>query len=70
MCRSYPYTSEGKMLGRARCNILQTAGFKLAGVSISKEEYSRQINEYMKLVKEWNRKKGTKEECWEFLIAD
>jgi Fe-S-cluster containining protein len=68
MCRSYPYTSEGNLLGRAKCNFLQKAGFRLAGVSISKEDYSKQINEYMKLVKEWNRKKGTKEECWEFLF--
>ena len=69
MCRSYPYTSEGKILGRARCNPLQKAGFRIAGVSISKEEYSRQINEYMELVRDWNRKKGTKEDCWKFLIA-
>ena len=69
ICRFYPYTSEGKILGRARCNIIQKAGFKLAGVSISKEAYSNQITEYMKLVKEWNKKKGTKEECWEFLFS-
>ncbi|MBD3397454.1 hypothetical protein GF412_00010 [Candidatus Micrarchaeota archaeon] len=70
ICRSYPHTSEGKILGRARCSPLRKAGFRLAGASIPKEEYSRQINEYMKVVKEWNRKKGTKEECWEFLFRD
>ncbi|MCP4647334.1 MAG: YkgJ family cysteine cluster protein [bacterium] len=68
ICRSYPRTSEGNLLGRARCNIIQKAGFKLAGVSISKEEYSKQMTEYVELVKEWNKKKGTKEECWEFLF--
>ena len=69
ICRLYPYTSEGKILGRARCNFIQKTGFRLAGVSISKEDYSKQINEYLELVKEWNRKKGTKEECWEFLFG-
>ncbi len=70
VCRSYPYTSRGTMLRNSRCNPLRSFLFSLTGVSIRSEEYSSQMNRYVELVKKWNSKKGTKEECMQFLINE
>jgi Fe-S-cluster containining protein len=67
-CRSYPFNSAGKVLGRARCGPLRLLAFRASGVSISHGEFFSQMKRYKELVKEWNRKKGTREECWKFLM--
>lgn len=68
VCRSYPRTSSGKMLGNARCGPLRALLFALCGVSISRQEFSRQLGEYVVLVKRWNSMRGSREECMRFLM--
>ncbi|MCP4647698.1 MAG: YkgJ family cysteine cluster protein [bacterium] len=68
VCRSYPYNSAKRLIGRARCNFFQKAAFSLAGVSISMEEHSSQLAKYIKIVDAWNAKKKKKEDCIPFLM--
>lgn len=70
ICRTYPYNSASRLIGRARCNFFQKAAFACSGVDVSPTEYSEQITEYIELVKMWNKKRGTKEECIAFLLEN
>ena len=70
VCRSYPMNSIGKPLKGSKCGLIRGAAFRIGGVSISKEEYSAQMKDYMEKAREWNSRKGNKEECWEFLFGN
>ncbi len=70
VCRIYPHNSAGKMAGRARCPIIARVAFILKGPGGKLEGYRRQILGYKKIVAKWNRKKGSREECAEFLLAE
>jgi len=70
ICRTYPYNSAKRLIGRARCNFFQKAAFAVSGVEISSTEYSEQISAYIELVREWNKRHGKKEECLDFLIKN
>lgn len=68
-CRTYPFNSAGGLHTRSRCGALRLCGFRLSGPSISAGEFSSQLGRYKELVRKWNRLKGTREECWEFLFS-
>lgn len=68
VCRAYPYNSAKRLIGRARCNFFQKAAFFLAGVSISPDEHSAQLNKYVEIVTAWNKTKGKKEDCIKFIM--
>lgn len=67
-CRQYPYSIEGKKMTRASCppvsNILFT--FKKP----HENEYNLWLERYHEIVEKWNAKRGTKEECIEFLMEE
>ncbi|MBU0586732.1 YkgJ family cysteine cluster protein [Candidatus Micrarchaeota archaeon] len=67
VCRCYPFNSIGKILKRKQCSITSDVLFRLNGPSQT-EEYSTQIKKYKELVRKWNRKKGTVNQCIKFLM--
>ncbi len=68
-CRSYPFKASGGLFGRARCGPLRLLGFRASRPSISPNEFSSTLSEYKSLVRKWNRLRGTREECWDFLFG-
>lgn len=72
-CRSYPLNLSGKMLPHPRCQSVSRLAFSVLSLASrvrhkSDSAYARELEEYKKLVKEWNSRRGTKERCWEFLF--
>ncbi|MBN2122352.1 YkgJ family cysteine cluster protein [Candidatus Micrarchaeota archaeon] len=67
-CRTYPFNGAGRMHKRTLCGSLRLLGFRFSGPSLSAGEFSAQLKEYKELVGKWNRIRGTKQECWEFLF--
>ncbi len=69
VCRIYPHTESGQVIGGARCPMAANALFRLKGADRSLPNYRKQLGEYRKLVAEWNRKRGTVAECARFLVS-
>ncbi|MEM4366750.1 MAG: YkgJ family cysteine cluster protein [Candidatus Anstonellales archaeon] len=70
VCRAYPYRSDGSMHPRALCPLLPRILFKLKGMGISPNLIKQRTNAYKAIVRKWNRKKGKKEECLDFLLSE
>lgn len=68
-CRTYPFNGAGKIHTRTLCGGLRLLGFRISGPSLPALEFSRQLKEYKGVVRKWNRLRGTKEECWNFLFG-
>ena len=70
-CRSYPLNLEGKMLPHPRCPMVPRLAFRISSLgrsATSNSEYVCELAAYKKLVKEWNSRHGTKEDCFDFLL--
>ena len=68
VCRLYPWTDMNKRVKIPLCPILGSLGFRIIGADQKlAKKYSEQFQSYCKQVSEWNRKKGSREECWRFL---
>jgi Fe-S-cluster containining protein len=66
-CRRYPFTLNNKLNARF-CPILSQLAFRIKGADITTHQLTRELDQYKKIVKEWNKKPGKKEDCIEFLI--
>ncbi|MGV8085518.1 MAG: YkgJ family cysteine cluster protein [Candidatus Bilamarchaeum sp.] len=66
-CRRYPYQTNDKINTRF-CPIPSSLMFRLKGPDIGTEDFTWELNSHKNIVKEWNSKKGKKEECLEFLL--
>jgi len=66
-CRRYPFQIDGKFNPRF-CPLPSQLFFKFRAPDIGTEQLLRELESYKKLVKEWNKKKGTKAECLGFLM--
>lgn len=66
-CRMYPFTVAGGMNARF-CPLLPKAMFSLKGPAVPKELVLKELEDYKEIVKEWNRKPGTAQECIPFLL--
>ena len=68
VCKVYPFNLEGKVLENADCGFRKVF-FKIRGISKEiVEKMKREEEEYASIVKEWNKIRGNKKECIEFLI--
>ncbi len=67
-CRRYPYTLTDKLNTRF-CPFPSQLIFALKGSDVGKEPLLNEIELYKKIVKEWNKKPGKKEECVAFLLS-
>lgn len=68
-CGNYPYRADGRLGKTSICPMVSKALF-LAGVGRSDRmnENLHEISQYRKKVAEWNKKKGTREQCVAFLL--
>lgn len=66
-CKRYPHNLEGK-LNRRFCPLSSQLIFGVKGPHIDTKKLVKEINLYKKIVKLWNKKKGKKSDCIEFLI--
>ncbi|MEW5996602.1 MAG: YkgJ family cysteine cluster protein [Candidatus Micrarchaeota archaeon] len=66
VCRAYPRNSSGKMIGRM-CPGIPRLMFSIFGTEIP-PEYGKEIDAYRRIAAEWNRKKGKRRECLQFLM--
>ena len=66
-CRRYPFQLNGKLNTRF-CPLPSQLVFRLKGADIRAEPMVQELEAYKKIVKEWNRKPGKKEECIPFLL--
>lgn len=66
-CRYYPYTLGQKMNPRF-CPLIPQILFRIKGPDIRKELLREEIESYKKIVKEWNKNPGKKEDCILFLL--
>lgn len=66
-CRSYPFTLSGGMNPRF-CPLLPELMFRLKGADIRKEELGKEYLAYKSIVKEWNKRKGERKDCIDFLL--
>ena len=67
-CRRYPFDLGNKMNTRF-CPLPSQLLFRLKGPDIKTTQYQKELEEYKKIVKEWNKNPGKKEECIKFLLA-
>lgn len=68
VCKAYPKNAQGKMIGRL-CPRVPRIMHSVLGTQI-RPEYAKEIDAYRLIVKEWNRKKGKKSECLQFLLEE
>ncbi len=66
-CRRYPFTLTSKMNARF-CPLPSKLMFVVKGADISCEGLKNELTAHQSIVKEWNNKPGTKEECMVFLL--
>jgi Fe-S-cluster containining protein len=66
-CRRYPFQLDGKLNTRF-CPLAPQLIFRLKGPDIKTGQMVRELDLYKKIVKEWNKKPGKKDECLGFLL--
>ena len=70
-CKSYPLNKKGDMVENPLCPFIATQLFRVKGVKYwVKEAIEKEEEEHRKIVKEWNKIRGTKKECIEFLLRE
>ncbi len=67
VCRTYPKQVNGKVNLRL-CPFPANLLFRIFGTDMP-EGYVRELEEYKNIVAEWNRKKGKKKDCLDFLLS-
>lgn len=68
-CRLYPFNSKGEKLKSVRCPALPDFLFSFVEKP-DVDDYNFWIKKYYDLVKSWNSKKGTTEECFSYLVEE
>jgi Fe-S-cluster containining protein len=66
-CRRFPRTL-GKNLNLRFCPLPSQLLFRIKRADIGADQVIAELEGHKKLVKAWNKKKGTKKECLEFLV--
>lgn len=66
VCKSFPKGIDGRFKTRL-CYFPAGIMFQVLGTNMPKN-YADELREYKKIVLEWNRKKGKKNECMDFLL--
>ncbi len=66
-CRRYPFTVKGKMNTRF-CPLPASILFRFKKPDIGSEQLVHELQEYKKIVKEWNKKPGEKKDCLKYLL--
>lgn len=66
-CRRYPFTLSDSFNGRF-CPPLPGLAFRLKGPDLAVGELKRELECYKKIIGEWNKKNGKKEDCIRFLL--
>ena len=66
-CQRYPFQLDGKLNARF-CPIIPQLAFRLKGADISASMMKSELEEYKKIVKEWNQKPGKMGDCLKFLL--
>ena len=67
VCRTYPKRIDGKFNFRL-CPMPSALLFRILGTDMP-VNYRDELREYKKIVAEWNKKKGKKKDCMDFLIS-
>jgi len=66
-CRYYPYRLGRKMNARF-CPLLPQLLFRIKGPDIREDSLLKEFKAYKKIVAEWNRNPGKREDCISFLL--
>jgi len=66
-CRRYPFTLSGSFNGRF-CPAFPGLLLRLKGPDLPNESMAHELNMHKKIVGEWNRKPGKKDDCVAFLL--
>ncbi|MEM5814786.1 MAG: YkgJ family cysteine cluster protein [Candidatus Aenigmatarchaeota archaeon] len=66
-CREYPFTLAGTFNGRF-CPLLPAVLLRLKGPDIRKERMTGELESYKAIVKEWNARRGKKQDCIRVLL--
>ncbi len=66
VCKAYPKNAQGKMIGRL-CPGIPRAMHSVIGTEI-RPDYAKEVDAYRLIVKEWNKKRGKKKDCLQFLL--
>jgi len=66
-CRRYPFQLDGKLNTRF-CPLPSQLLFRAKGPDIKTGQMVRELDLHKEIVKEWNKKHGSKEECLGFLL--
>jgi len=68
-CKRYPYQLDGKLNPRF-CPLPSQILFRFGAPDIGRDRLVAELEAHKKIVKKWNRRKGTKEECLAFLLKN
>ena len=69
VCRVYPYTERGRLKKAPKCGLFNRLLFRMSkpeGVGQYNDEYAL----YVRIAARWNRRKGTKDEAFRFLMGE
>ena len=66
-CRRYPFMMNGKLNARF-CPLASQLLFGMKGPDIATGQMAKEIEMHKKIVKEWNKKPGKKDDCVAFLL--
>jgi len=66
-CRRYPFQLDSKLNTRF-CPLSAQLIFRMKGPDIKTDQMVKELEMHKRIVKEWNRKPGKKEECMDFLM--
>ncbi len=67
VCRTYPEKTDGKF-NLELCPFPSAFLFRVLGTNMP-SNYKKELRRYKTIVKEWNKKKGKKRDCIDFLIS-
>ncbi|MCX8166599.1 MAG: YkgJ family cysteine cluster protein [Candidatus Micrarchaeota archaeon] len=75
VCKLYPFRYNGQMLSSARCVLISKVGYFLENKSNKKnimkiaDQFSYNLYEYRKLIRQWNTSPGSKEQFFDYLYS-
>ena len=69
VCRVYPYTEKGRLKRNPKCGFFNKLLFRLRGPE-AVSQYNDEYAIYVRIAARWNRKKGTKDAAFRFIMAE
>ncbi len=70
VCKVYPFNVIGKLMKNTMCPLITKPLFYLRGEEGFRNFLYKENEEYKKIVEKWNKIKGSREECIDFLLKE